>query len=399
MNQQALAVEEEFASDPSAALANNPPSRRETRLLATQDKSGWSAVSPKGWYSVTFLGRSISDPAEEEHSFQEIQVFMCLLDLVIASDSLLFAGDMAGSVRFWLYMEEQEGGEIIEFMNLEAGLREETLPGGGSSQSRSPIRKSERRPKKKVDGGKSDSSGSFNTSENEDRKKDDIHSSSDEKDDGEAQLKQIALDMKALHEDKSKLQMILDKKIEEAGIISGRVDDLESQLNKEKEDCERSQGRFERLADSLASDSLKSGTKEQGSSVNAGNDDPYNAYEMSPDDQRQKNGSAARKRSAALSTSEEEKTGKKRRVNGDDMVHMSGKYRSEDALESLKNSKGTESLKKLGEDGNNDEINVISSGNDFTDRVECSGVKHVPFSTDLVNVVVGSVEIVRIDYK
>lgn len=71
----------------------------------------------------------------------------------------------------------------------------------------------------------------------------------------------------------------------------------------------RSQGRFERLADSLASDSLKSGTKEQGSSVNAGNDDPYNAYEMSPDDQRQKNGSAARKRSTALSTSEEEKTG------------------------------------------------------------------------------------------
>ncbi|XP_044958925.1 zinc finger CCCH domain-containing protein 13-like isoform X2 [Hordeum vulgare subsp. vulgare] len=262
----------------------------------------------------------------------------------------------------------------------------------GSSQSRSPIRKSERRPKKKVDGEKSDSSGSFNTSENEDRKKDDRRSSSDEKDDGEAQLKQIALDMKALHEDKSKLQMILDKKIDEAGIISGRVDDLESQLNKEKEDCERmtskikklikaygryvkaqddlkrSQGRFERLADSLASDSLKSGTKEQESSVNAGNDDPYNAYEMCPDDQRQKNGSAARKRSAALSTSEEEKTGKKRRVNGIDMIHVPRKYLPEDALESLKNSKGTESLKKFGEDDNNDEINVISSGNDFTDR-------------------------------
>ncbi|EMS66639.1 hypothetical protein TRIUR3_04266 [Triticum urartu] len=205
----------------------------------------------------------------------------------------------------------------------------------GSSQSRSPIRKSDRRPKKKVDGDKSDSSGSFNTSENEDRKKDDIHSSSDEKDDGEAKLKQIALDMKALHEDKSKLQTILDKKIDEAGILSGRVDDLESQLNKEKEDCERSQGRFERLADSLASDSLKSGTKEQGSSVNAG---------------------------------------KKRRVNGDDMIHVSGKYRSEDALESLKNSKGTESLKKLGDDDNNDELNVISSGNDFTDRTYGSAI-------------------------
>ena len=71
----------------------------------------------------------------------------------------------------------------------------------------------------------------------------------------------------------------------------------------------RSQGRFERLADALASDSLKSGTKEQSSSVNAGNDDPYNAMEMSPCDQRQKHGFTAGKRSTALSTSEEEKTG------------------------------------------------------------------------------------------
>jgi hypothetical protein len=71
----------------------------------------------------------------------------------------------------------------------------------------------------------------------------------------------------------------------------------------------RSQGRFERLADSLASDSLKSGTKEQDYSVNAGNDDPYSAYEMSPYDQRQKHGLTAGKRSAAFSTSEEEKTG------------------------------------------------------------------------------------------
>jgi hypothetical protein len=71
----------------------------------------------------------------------------------------------------------------------------------------------------------------------------------------------------------------------------------------------RSQGRFERLADSLASDSLKSGTKEQGYSVNAGNDDPYYDYEMSPYDQRQKHGLTAGKRSTALSASEEDKSG------------------------------------------------------------------------------------------
>jgi len=242
----------------------------------------------------------------------------------------------------------------------------------------------------------------LNSSDNEDRKKEDRHSSGDEKDDIEAQLKQIALDMKALHEDKSKVQMKLDQKIDEAGILSTRVDDLELQLNKEKQDCERmtskikklvkahgrymkaqedlkrSQGRFERLADSLASDSLKYGTKEQGSSVNAGNDDPSNAYELSPYDQRQKHGLTAGKRSTALSTSEDEKTGKKRRVNGDDMVHMSGKYIPEDALESFKNSNGTDtpkssSLKKLGEGDNNNERNVISSRNDFTDRYNGNG--------------------------
>lgn len=62
-------------------------------------------------------------------------------------------------------------------------------------------------------------------------------------------------------------------------------------------------------------------------------------------------------------------SGKKRRVNGDDMIHVSGKYLPEDTLESFKNSQGIESLKKLGEDDNNDERNVVSSGNDFTDRV------------------------------
>ncbi|KAM0867935.1 hypothetical protein ACQ4PT_041663 [Festuca glaucescens] len=273
----------------------------------------------------------------------------------------------------------------------------------GSSHSRSPIRKSERRHnKKKVDDEKTDSTGSLNSSDNEDRKKDDRHSSGNEKDDIEAQLKQIALDMKTLHEDKSKVQMILDQKIDEAGILSTKVDDLELQLNKEKQDCERmaskikklikahgryvkaqedlkrSQGRFERLADSLASDSLKSGTKEQGYSVNAGNDDPYYDYEMSPYDQRQKHGLTAGKRSTALSASEEDKSGKKRRVNGDDMIHMSGKYIPEDALESFKNSNETDtpkslSMKKLGEGDNNDERNVISSHNDFTDRYNGNG--------------------------
>ena len=59
----------------------------------------------------------------------------------------------------------------------------------------------------------------------------------------------------------------------------------------------------------LASDILKPCTKEQGSIGITANEDPYNANEMSPSDQRQ-NVSAARKRPISLPTSEEAKTGK-----------------------------------------------------------------------------------------
>jgi len=47
------------------------------------------------------------------------------------------------------------------------------------------------------------------------------------------------LDMEALREDKSKLEMILEKKTDEEHKLCSRVEDLELQLNKEKEDCQR----------------------------------------------------------------------------------------------------------------------------------------------------------------
>ncbi|XP_062229603.1 zinc finger CCCH domain-containing protein 13-like isoform X2 [Phragmites australis] len=267
----------------------------------------------------------------------------------------------------------------------------------GSSHSRSPIRKSERKYRKSPDGAKTDSSESFRTSDNEDREKNERYSSSDEKKDCEVQLKQIQMDMEALREDKSKLEMILEKKIEEASQLSSIVDDLESQLNEVKEDCQRmisktkkvvkahgrymkaqedlkrSQARFERLADLLASDTLKPCAKEQRSSGNA-NEDQYNAFEMSPNDQRQNHVSTAKKRSIALSTSEEAKTGKKRRESDDDTIPTFEKYRPEDALEPFNNSKGNgipklfSAQKKLGEGDCNEEGNIVSSSNVFADR-------------------------------
>ncbi|KAG8095087.1 hypothetical protein GUJ93_ZPchr0012g19430 [Zizania palustris] len=70
----------------------------------------------------------------------------------------------------------------------------------------------------------------------------------------------------------------------------------------------RSQARFERFADLLASDTLKPCNKDQDST--AATEDPYNAHEMSPSNQRHNHVSTARKRYTTLSTSEEGGKGK-----------------------------------------------------------------------------------------
>lgn len=268
----------------------------------------------------------------------------------------------------------------------------------GSSRSRSPVRKSERKHSKSPDGGKTDSSESFRTSDDEDRGKDERYLSNDEKNGSESKMKQMHLDMEALREDKSRLEAILEKRTDEERKLYSRVEDLELQLNKERDDCQRmtsktkklikaharcikaqedlkrSQARFERLADLLASDILKPGTKEQGSPGIAANEDAYNDYDMSPGDERQNHISASRKRPIALQVSEEAKTGKRHRDNDDDMIPASENYRPEDALEHAQYSKGTDipkSLtmkKKLGEDDYDDEGNIVSSSNIFADR-------------------------------
>ncbi|KAL6873744.1 hypothetical protein ACP4OV_013826 [Aristida adscensionis] len=305
-----------------------------------------------------------------------------------------------------------------EIMTLESGLREDAHRVGGIPLKEIPgvthfvtrdqvlkkgdlavqdhlLGRGEKKHTKSLDGGKTDSSESFRTSDNDDREKDERYSSDGEKIDREAKLKQIQLDMEALNEDKSKLETILEKKVEEVRKLCNRADDLELHLNKEKEDCQRmtyktkklikahmrykkaqeelkrSQARFERLADLLASDILKPGGKEQGSTGNATNEDPHN--EMSPSDQRQNHVSASRKRSVAPSTSEEAKTGKKKR-EGDDMIPMPEAYEPEDALEPFKNSKRPDAsksffAKKLPEGGDDEEGNIISSSNPvFADR-------------------------------
>nr|CAB3445678.1 unnamed protein product [Digitaria exilis] len=258
-----------------------------------------------------------------------------------------------------------------------------------SSYSRSPSRKSERRHEKKADDGQTNSSRSLSVSDNNDDRKKETLLSGDDNEDQEIQLKQIRQDMELLREDKSHLEIILDEKTAEARRISSRVNDLDLQLRKEKEEChrmtskikkflkaharflkaqeelKRSQARFERLGDLLASDVLKRGANEEVSSINV-DEDPNGPYERSP------NAATAKKRSILYSTSEEAKAVKKRRDRDADFD---------------KPSKGTEPTKslylkkKLWEDEKDKIGNVFSSGN--IDKVKDSPVRHVLPSTGM----------------
>ncbi|KAL6629872.1 hypothetical protein ACP70R_029637 [Stipagrostis hirtigluma subsp. patula] len=308
---------------------------------------------------------------------------------------------------------------LIGGAHLEGGIPQGEIPGitvpfmiedqllkkGNLAIHDLPAGRGERRHEKKPDDGDTNSSRSLSVSDNNDDRKKDKFSSGDEKEDHEKQLKQIRQDMELLREDKAHLEIILDEKTVEARKISSRVNDLDLQLRREKEEChrmtskmknfikahnrflkaqeelKRSQARFERLGDLLASDILKRGTNEEGSSINV-DEDLNGPYERSP------SAAAAKKRSIPYSTSEEAKTVKKRKERDSDTITRPEKYRSEGVvIEFEKPSKGTEPAKslylkkKLWEDEKDKIGNVVSSAN--ADKVKDSPAKHVLPSTGM----------------
>ncbi|XP_074567569.1 zinc finger CCCH domain-containing protein 13-like isoform X2 [Curcuma longa] len=173
----------------------------------------------------------------------------------------------------------------------------------GSSLSRSPIRRSDRRHRKKHrTDGESDFSESFKASDgSEERKKEDKAPSYDDKDDLEEQLRQLQLDIEMLDDHKSQLESLLDEKINEAHKLSTRIEDVESQLNKEQEDykritskikkfirahgryikaqeeLKRSQARLQKIGDQFSSDTLKLNAYEDDPSANIISDGEPNA--------------------------------------------------------------------------------------------------------------------------
>ncbi|KAL1197498.1 Zinc finger CCCH domain-containing protein 40 [Cardamine amara subsp. amara] len=55
----------------------------------------------------------------------------------------------------------------------------------------------------------------------------------------EEQLKDVEMDVKMLTDDKLRLEASVERKAQEAGILTSRIQDLETQLDREKEECRR----------------------------------------------------------------------------------------------------------------------------------------------------------------
>ncbi|WOL18813.1 zinc finger CCCH domain-containing protein 13 [Canna indica] len=245
----------------------------------------------------------------------------------------------------------------------------------GSSLSRSPVRRRHR--KKQHTDGESDVSESFKASDGpEDRKKGEKGSSYDDKDGLEEQLKQLQLDLEMLDDHKSQLELFLDEKVDEAHKLSSRIEDLESQLNREQEDCrritskikkfirahgryvkaqeelKRSQARLQKVGDQLSLDSLKPNANEDDPSINIVSDgEPNDDGKTSPrNNDYLSNLISTKKRPFDYpATGKDVKNGssRKRERDSDVMVRSEKFSRFEGPAQSETISKGIEAMKAI----------------------------------------------------
>ncbi|XP_057956496.1 zinc finger CCCH domain-containing protein 13 [Malania oleifera] len=162
----------------------------------------------------------------------------------------------------------------------------------GYSPSRSLGKKRKRWNKQQLDG-QSDHSGSLKSSSGtEDQAREEKKTSSDSKYVLEEQLKQVLLDIDKHEDQKGQLLSYLEDRGQEVDSLASRIQELESQLYKEKEECKRitskikkfikshnrhiriqdalkrSQARLQKLGDLLGSDATAPGVNGDDSSIN-----------------------------------------------------------------------------------------------------------------------------------
>ncbi|XP_068644393.1 zinc finger CCCH domain-containing protein 13-like [Aristolochia californica] len=193
----------------------------------------------------------------------------------------------------------------------------------GTSHSRSPERRSERQDRRRLQvDGQSDASGSQRASDAAvDHVREGKISSYDDKNARKEQLEQVKLDLKMFDDHKCHLETVLEEKAQEAESLKSRIEELELQLNKEREVCrritskimkfikaqrrysraqeqvKRTQARFERLGDRFSLDASENGLNEEDSSVNIVSDgEPNGGMGISPGNELQKQASPHKKR-------------------------------------------------------------------------------------------------------
>ncbi|KAG0497506.1 hypothetical protein HPP92_002197 [Vanilla planifolia] len=206
----------------------------------------------------------------------------------------------------------------------------------GSSLSRSPVRRSDRRHRKKQPReGDSDISESLKLSGGDEGPRNEKNvTSRDENGIYEEQLRQMQADIENIDEHKSRLETFLEKKNDEARSLSSKIEDLEIQLNREEEDVKRlsskieeafrvhrqyikaqeelkrSQDRLHRLGNHLGLDIKMLGSNGEDSSINALSDGEPNVYIRDSKHNDAMSGSLTKKRlSANVAVSEDVKVG------------------------------------------------------------------------------------------
>ncbi|XP_022136017.1 zinc finger CCCH domain-containing protein 13 [Momordica charantia] len=191
------------------------------------------------------------------------------------------------------------------------------------SSSWSLERQSDRKRRKKEHGDShNDYSGSLRISDRSDeRDREGKITSSTSRDILEGQLNKMQADIEMAEHHKHQAEVYLEEKIQEVDSLTSRIQELESQLYKEREECKRikskikkfvkahnrytriqdelkrSEARFQHLGDQLASDVSKIGANEEDSSINIvsdGEDPGYHA--ASPFRDLQKDASSSKKK-------------------------------------------------------------------------------------------------------
>uniref|UniRef100_A0A2N9E4L9 Uncharacterized protein n=1 Tax=Fagus sylvatica TaxID=28930 RepID=A0A2N9E4L9_FAGSY len=133
------------------------------------------------------------------------------------------------------------------------------------SSSRSLERKRTRRKKLDFDG-QGDFSESLRISEGtEDQVKEGKITSTDLKDVLEEQLKKVQSEVNVLDHRKFQLGVCLEERVQEADSLTSRIQELEAQLHKEKEERKRSQVRLQKFGDQLGLDISRNGANEEDS--------------------------------------------------------------------------------------------------------------------------------------